>query len=221
VNKQEQLHRVLEDLREEVPDVHGAVLASRDGLAIVSTFGQGEGSRVAAMAATVHAIGERVTATTELGALEETVIRSAAGTFVVYDAGEPAVLALLAGGACNLGLIHLEGRRAAALFAGLLAMPEMPMYEPTAEVMPAAFADAVEAARDSEVVHDPFTSTTTVDSIDTIDATTSPSTFGGLDALGEVEAEIDATYSEPTWAYDKTAGHDPELGGHDFEAASA
>ena len=42
-------------------------------------------------------------------------------TFVVYDAGDAAVLALLADGACNLGLVHLEGRRTAAALADVLA----------------------------------------------------------------------------------------------------
>lgn len=114
------LSSLLDQIQTEVPGVRAAVLASRDGLAMASTLDGNEGSRVAAMAATVHAVGHRVSATAELGAVQETVIRSGSTTFVVYDAGATAVLAVLADGDCNLGFIHLESRRTAATLSELL-----------------------------------------------------------------------------------------------------
>lgn len=130
MTRHEEIRRVLAGVTEELPEIRSAVLASRDGLAISGTLAGAENSRVAAMAATVQALGARVSATTGLGALEETVIRGEETTFVVYDAGEPAVLAVVADAGCNLGMLHLEGRRAAALLSGLLARPEAPPMAP-------------------------------------------------------------------------------------------
>lgn len=113
MNKQEQLHRMLAALAEEVPDVQGALLASRDGLPIVSTMSGPESGRVAAMAATVVALASRVVDTVGLGSFEETVVQGDGGYFVVYDAGSLAVLAVSAPRTATLGLVHLEARRVA------------------------------------------------------------------------------------------------------------
>lgn len=113
MNKQEQLHQVLTSLSEEVPDVRGALLASRDGLPIVSTLSVAEAGRVAAMAATVVALATRVVDTIGLGHFEETVVQSDSGMFIVYNAGDLAVLSVLAQRGATLGLVHLEARRAA------------------------------------------------------------------------------------------------------------
>lgn len=130
MTKQAQIQAAIEGLVAEVADVQAVVVASRDGLSMASTISGAEGSRVAAMAATVHAVGNRVTSATDLGTIEETVIRGDEMTFVVYDAGEPAVLALMAPGDCNLGMIHLEGRRAASRVADVLTDVPAPTPPP-------------------------------------------------------------------------------------------
>ena len=143
MNRQEQLHEIVAGLTSEVVDIKGAILASRDGLAIASSFeGDDTTSRVAAMAATVFALGARVVESTGLGTFEETVIQSADGVFVAYNAGDRAVLALLARPEANLGLVHLEARRTAEVVAHLIAAfraeaaaaqpaPQQPVGAPT------------------------------------------------------------------------------------------
>jgi uncharacterized protein len=138
MTKHETLLRALLAVEREVPDIRGCALASRDGLPIVSTMPGTDASRLAAMAATVLALGARVAESTELGAYEETVIQGATGTFVTYGAGD-AVLAVLAGPAANLGLVHLEARRAAEHVASVLANPTP---APTATPAPAHAAPA-------------------------------------------------------------------------------
>ena len=151
MTKQDQLRKVLDELTAEVSDIHAAVLASQDGLAMASTIGGAEGSRVAAMAATVHAVGKRATETAELGSIEEAVIRGESVTFVVYDAGSSAVLALMAPGDCNLGMIHLEGRRAASDIASLLERKPEPAVAapppPPAPVAPTTIATPADRER--------------------------------------------------------------------------
>jgi predicted regulator of Ras-like GTPase activity (Roadblock/LC7/MglB family) len=122
MTKQETLQRALLAVEREVPDIRGCALASRDGLPIVSTMPGTDASRLAAMAATVLALGARVAESTDLGAYEETVIQGTAGTFVTYGAGD-AVLAVLVGPGANLGLVHLEARRAVEHIAQVLTAP--------------------------------------------------------------------------------------------------
>lgn len=129
MTKHETLQRALIAVEREVPDIRGCALASRDGLPIVSTMPGTDASRLAAMAATVLALGARVAESTELGTYEETVIQGTAGTFVTYGAGD-AVLAVLAGPGANLGLVHLEARRAVEQIAQILAAPTPPAAAP-------------------------------------------------------------------------------------------
>lgn len=135
MTKQETLQRALLAVEREVPDIRGCALASRDGLPIVSTMPGTDASRLAAMAATVLALGARVAESTDLGAYEETVIQGAAGTFVTYGAGD-AVLAVLVGPGANLGLVHLEARRAVEHIAQVLAAPTPPAPAPAAAPAP-------------------------------------------------------------------------------------
>jgi predicted regulator of Ras-like GTPase activity (Roadblock/LC7/MglB family) len=147
VNKQEQLHQVLTSLSQEVPDVRGALLASRDGLPIVSTLGGAEAGRVAAMAATVVALATRVVDTIKLGSFEETVVQSDSGMFIVYNAGDLAVLSVLAQRGATLGLVHLEARRAAeAVDRMLTAYREELRTTPTASASPAGAAPSAPSA---------------------------------------------------------------------------
>ena len=134
MSKQDQLQHVLDGLEAEVPDVEGAMLASRDGLPIASTFNPSDASRVAAMAATVLSLGSRVVETTGLGTFEETVIQSANGTFIVYDAGDVAALAVVTRSGANIGLVHIEARRAAEILAHLMASFRQDAAAPRAEV---------------------------------------------------------------------------------------
>lgn len=176
MTKQVQLQAVIDGLIAEVADVQAAVVASRDGLSMAATIGGGEGSRVAAMAATVHAVGNRVASTTDLGTIEETVIRGDEMTFVVYDAGEPAVLALLAPGDCNLGMIHLEGRRAAGIVGQLLTeVHDAPPPPPPAP--PAAVTSGVTSSPASPTITAPTPSPTSAAASTSVSATPSPSPY--------------------------------------------
>lgn len=148
MSKQEQLIGILVDLQNAVPDVQGAMIASFDGLPIASTLEEVEGSRVAAMAATVRALGVRVVETTGVGPFEEAVVRSEGGIFTVYEAGDLAALAVLSHVGANLGLVNLVARRAAALVADILAptryepvrVPSAPAPEAYAPTTPAPVA---------------------------------------------------------------------------------
>ncbi|HRL48895.1 MAG TPA: roadblock/LC7 domain-containing protein [Propioniciclava sp.] len=96
-----------------IPELHGVMIASVDGLAVAHDFPDAEAERVAAMSATALGLGKRITERTNLGGLAEAVIRGDNGYLVVYAAGKDAVLVLSGPIDSNLGLMRLEARVAA------------------------------------------------------------------------------------------------------------
>ncbi|WP_456410320.1 roadblock/LC7 domain-containing protein [Oceanithermus sp.] len=118
MSKQEQLQGILKEIKQALPELRSVVVASADGLPIVHD--SADAPRVAAMAATALGLGKRISQTTDLGPLQETIVRGNDGYFVVYAAGDKGVLALAAPADANLGLIHLEARDFAARLAQLL-----------------------------------------------------------------------------------------------------
>ncbi|WP_245935163.1 roadblock/LC7 domain-containing protein [Acidipropionibacterium virtanenii] len=108
-----ELSQVLAQMRRGIPELHGTMIASVDGLAVAHDFPEADAERVAAMAATALGLGKRITERTELGGLAEAVIRGDNGYLVVYSAGDDAVLVLQGPVDSNLGLMRIEARAAA------------------------------------------------------------------------------------------------------------
>jgi predicted regulator of Ras-like GTPase activity (Roadblock/LC7/MglB family) len=120
MNKQEELARVIYNVRSSIPELHGMMIASTDGLPISHDFPESEAERVAAMAATTLGLGKRMTERTNLGALQESVVRGDYGYLVVYAAGENAALVMSGPVTSNLGLMRIEARAASAVVSKVL-----------------------------------------------------------------------------------------------------
>ncbi len=120
MSKQEELARVIYDIRSSIPELNGMMIASTDGLPISHDFQEAEAERVAAMAATALGLGKRMTERTNLGALHETVVRGDYGYLVVYAAGENAVLVMSGPITSNLGLMRIEARSASTIVSKVL-----------------------------------------------------------------------------------------------------
>jgi predicted regulator of Ras-like GTPase activity (Roadblock/LC7/MglB family) len=116
----EELTRVIYDMRRSIPELHGVMIASIDGLPISHDFPEAEAESVAAMAATALGLGQRVTEGVNLGGLHETVVRGDHGYLVVYAAGERAVLVLSGPITSNLGLMRIEARVASTRVSQVL-----------------------------------------------------------------------------------------------------
>jgi uncharacterized protein len=112
MGKQEDFSGVIQQLRENVPDITGVMIASVDGLAIGTDFSEDEAARIAAMGASAVGLGNRITKTTDLGDMHDLVIEGSSETLIIYMAGTAAILALRAPRRANLGLIRLEGPKA-------------------------------------------------------------------------------------------------------------
>jgi predicted regulator of Ras-like GTPase activity (Roadblock/LC7/MglB family) len=106
VRRHQELQLALQQLERRVGDVTGAVVASRDGLALATTFTDGGGDRVAAMAASVVGLAEEILADGD--GTSTTIVRGAAGCLVVHPAGTAGVVAARTGPHPNIGLLHVE-----------------------------------------------------------------------------------------------------------------
>lgn len=119
-SKSEELARVIGMMHRSIPELHGVMIASVDGLPVAHDFQDSEAERIAAMAATALGLGKRISERTDLGNLAEAVIRGERGYLVIYAAGADAVLALSGPIDSNLGLMRIEARVAAVEIKSLL-----------------------------------------------------------------------------------------------------
>ena len=120
MSKQEDFIATIQELRENVPDISGVMIASVDGLVISTDFPENEAARVAAMGASALGLGNRITKTTELGPMHDMMIEGANEILIIYMAGSGGILAIRAPRRANLGLIRLEGPKAADTVAKLI-----------------------------------------------------------------------------------------------------
>lgn len=120
MSKQEQFTSLIRGLRENVPDISGVLIATVDGLSIGTDFSEDEAARVAAMAASSIGLGDRITKTAEIGSMKDMMIEGKEGLLVLYMAGRGGILAIRAPERSNLGLIRLEGPKAAKQAAEIM-----------------------------------------------------------------------------------------------------
>ena len=117
---QVQLQSILDNLRAALPEVRGVLVASVDGMAIAHNLVEGDQNRMAAMVATALSLGKRLVESFAGGQFNETSVIGQSAQIFVYSAGTKAVLSVIANGASNMGLIHLEARTAAQKVAQAL-----------------------------------------------------------------------------------------------------
>lgn len=120
MNRQEKLGQIIGDVRRAIPELTGVMIASADGLPIMHDFPDSVAERVAAMAVTASGVGLKLAERTELGALEESIVRGSSGYLLAYPVGEEGVLVISGPKGCNLGLIRLEARTASRWISELL-----------------------------------------------------------------------------------------------------
>jgi len=119
--KTEALMEVLSDLNGSSGDIEASAVVSRDGLMMASLLPSNvEEDRVAAMSAALLALGERTGKELNRGGLDQIMITGSDGYVLVRDAGDEAVLAVLAKKEAKLGLVFLDISRAAKEIARLL-----------------------------------------------------------------------------------------------------
>ncbi|MET9289462.1 roadblock/LC7 domain-containing protein [Nocardia beijingensis] len=110
----------LKALRDRVPRLTGALVASNDGLLVAHDLPpQIEPNGMAAMAASQLSLSHRLATTAHGGGFSEVVVHGTGGHVVIYAAGWTS-LTVLAAPEVNIGRLHLESRPAARAIAELL-----------------------------------------------------------------------------------------------------
>lgn len=112
---------VLRALENAIPSVVGTIVASGDGFVVTDTLSGSEAEEVAAMVATTTSVSERMSSTLSAGGVTETSIKGENRSIFLYRASEQAVLAVIAEGDANIGMIHLRARETAKAIGTQLA----------------------------------------------------------------------------------------------------
>ncbi|MBI5207425.1 MAG: roadblock/LC7 domain-containing protein [Candidatus Firestonebacteria bacterium] len=122
MSDKEDLETILKRLEVNVPEIEAAAVVSMDGLTLASILPSDiDEDRVAAMAAAMQSLGEKVSEELKKGSLEQLFIRGEKGFTFIIQAGAEGVLTVLARKEAKLGLIFLEIKRAAEEIAKVLS----------------------------------------------------------------------------------------------------
>jgi predicted regulator of Ras-like GTPase activity (Roadblock/LC7/MglB family) len=130
------LERELQKMHEELDGVQGAVIVSIEGL-VIAAYPPGEehlenaednptdSPQVAAMAATLVAISEKVLLRLARGEIDRLLIEGDDGALVVVPAGSEAALAALVTKDVKMGITLLSLKRTAKSIAAVLARRDL------------------------------------------------------------------------------------------------
>lgn len=117
------LSQILAGMRQAIPNLHGLMIASDDGMPLAHDFPEADAQRVAAMGATALGLGKRIAEQSKVGEMGETVVRGDHGYMMIYAAGESAVLVMAGPANANLGLMRIEAQSATGQISQTLGPP--------------------------------------------------------------------------------------------------
>jgi len=115
------LEGILQRLHTLLSGLYGAVVVSTEGFVVAAYAGEGraradnpvDSPQIAAMAASIIALGERVLERLARGDIDRILLDGTRGGIVVVPAGREAALAVMVSKEARLGLVMHEVRRAA------------------------------------------------------------------------------------------------------------
>jgi uncharacterized protein len=113
------LEDILRRLHKSVGGLHGTVVVSIEGFVVAAYSGEGrsrtsnpvDSPQIAAMAAAIIALGERVLGRLARGELDRILLDGSEGGIIVVPAGPEAALAAMVNKDAKLGLVMYELRR--------------------------------------------------------------------------------------------------------------
>jgi predicted regulator of Ras-like GTPase activity (Roadblock/LC7/MglB family) len=123
------LEEILQQLHAGVDGLVGTVVVSTEGFVVAAYAGDGrsrlenpiDSPQIAAMAASIIALGERVLGRLARGEIDRILLDGSEGGIVVVPVGREAALAAMVSKEAKLGLVMYEVRRAATEVEKVLA----------------------------------------------------------------------------------------------------
>ena len=108
-------------LRDRVVGITDTALASRDGLIVRADTGTIDPDNLAALAAAMLGVAQRIAAEVGQGSLHDAVVKSSGGYVATYAVGGRALLVVVGDTGVNRGLLYRESRSAVDHLESLLA----------------------------------------------------------------------------------------------------
>lgn len=108
-----EFNQALAQLKASVPDLSTACVATRDGFEIARLESDNDQRKLAAMASSMHALGDAIAAEASLGACRNVIIEGSAGKAVMLtipDAAANKVLIAAASSDTNLAMLLISSR---------------------------------------------------------------------------------------------------------------
>lgn len=109
---QAEFQSILRTMLADVPEAHGAVLASRTGNPLYGTLDPAVCSRLAVTAAAVLALSSRAAGVADLERVSDLSIRADRGHLLIYAVGDEGVLIVSTSADVKVGLLHVVAKRA-------------------------------------------------------------------------------------------------------------
>lgn len=114
------LNKVLADLHHASTDIVLSMVASRDGLAMITRGSMDNEDHAAAICAELMNLCQQAAADFSIGAVNLFLTRAQDGYALVLPASDDVMLAMIARSGSNIGFLLLEGERAAEALAAAL-----------------------------------------------------------------------------------------------------
>jgi predicted regulator of Ras-like GTPase activity (Roadblock/LC7/MglB family) len=106
--------QAFQELYTDIPEIKGIILATSDGLPLVSDLKEGvPADKMAALTATALSIGKRIMPSLGMGDVSEFTITSADGRLFIYLVGTSAAMCIMTPKAVNLGMVFLRATEVA------------------------------------------------------------------------------------------------------------
>ena len=119
--KPEQILNALRQMKQENPDLEALAVVSLDGLPISSLLPEGaEEDRIAALSATILALGERASEELKKGKLEQAYVKGSDGYAIVTGIKNLAALLVVTDKNAKLGMVMLSIRKGIEQIAEIL-----------------------------------------------------------------------------------------------------
>jgi len=119
--KPEQILNALRQMKQENPDLEALAVVSLDGLPISSLLPEGaEEDRIAALSATILALGERASEELKKGKLEQAYVKGSEGYAIVTGIKNLAALLVVTDKNAKLGMVMLSIRKGIEQIAEIL-----------------------------------------------------------------------------------------------------
>ena len=120
----EQIEQQLNELSNELPEIEGIAVLTKEGLPIASIFSSIDPAMLSAITATLNNVSEKAMEELQKGVLETVIVQGELGHLVVQGVGESAIIVVLANKSVKPGLLYIMVNRVSDKIAGNLTGPE-------------------------------------------------------------------------------------------------